>query len=190
MENVLDTTFGYIGSSLLILSMIPQLYRTFKTRSVKDFSPIFLGIQLFTAGTLLTYSILIKQIPLIYGNSGILTELILLSYMKWKWRNRSYEMKHNLVDMRNKFSPCEDNLNRIDMIEKLTKTKELLNTSEKDYDLEKLNNTKQNIRSRKPSIHSVSEVFETDSNKSEEENEIFQEILGYSHLIPLYESSI
>ena len=184
MSEVLDNVFGYIGSSLLILSMIPQLYRTYTTKSAKDISPIFLGIQLFTAGTLLTYSILIFQVPLIYGNSGILIELLMLCYMKWRWRNRTHETPHNLVEMHNRFEKYNQNLHKIiENREHRVRKRHLLH---ENIDLET------GKRSRSASISNVSSprISECESVKSEDENEVFNEILGATTNNTLYETSL
>ena len=184
MSEVLDNVFGYIGSSLLILSMIPQLYRTYTTKSAKDISPVFLGIQLFTAGTLLTYSILIFQVPLIYGNSGILVELLMLCYMKWRWRNRTHETRHNLVEMHNRFEKYNQNLHKIiENREKRARKRHLLH---ENIDLET------GKRSRNNSISNISSprISECESVKSEDENEIFDEILGATMNNSFYETSI
>lgn len=184
MSEVLDNVFGYIGSSLLILSMIPQLYRTYTTKSAKDISPVFLGIQLFTAGTLLTYSILIFQVPLIYGNSGILVELLMLCYMKWRWRNRTHETRHNLVEMHNRFEKYNQNLHKIiENREKRARKRHLLH---ENIDLET------GKRSRNNSISNISSprISECESIKSEDENEIFDEILGATMNNSFYETSI
>ena len=184
MSEVLDNVFGYIGSSLLILSMIPQLYRTYTTKSAKDISPVFLGIQLFTAGTLLTYSILIFQVPLIYGNSGILVELLMLCYMKWRWRNRTHETRHNLVEMHNRFEKYNQNLHKIiENREKRARKRHLLH---ENIDLET------GKRSRNNSISNISSprISECESIKSEDENEIFDEIIGATMNNSFYETSL
>lgn len=154
MLDILDKVFGYLGSSLLIVSMIPQLYKTYHSKSASDISALFLGIQLFTAGTLLTYSIIIYQIPMIYGNCGILLELIILSYMKWRWRNRVKDTPHNLIEMNTRFQGQSDNLHKI---------------------LERSNSF---IRKRIPLNEKLdieygrtSREIDTDSNKSEEEDQ-------------------
>ena len=86
----LDELFGYLGSSLLIISLMPQIYKSYSTKKLEDLSALTLGFQLSTASLLLTYSIIIKEIPMIYGNSGVLLELILLCFAKWKYRPRQY----------------------------------------------------------------------------------------------------
>lgn len=180
MSEILDNVFGYLGSSLLIISMIPQLYRTYSSKSAKDISPIFLGIQLFTAGTLLTYSILIYQIPMIYGNVGIIFELTLLSYMKWKWRNRVYETPHNLIEMNKKF-PDIQNLNKsFERKNSVIRNRKHLN---EQFDLENgvITNSSNNSSPR---------ISDNESIVSEEENEVFRDIMRTNEVIILQETSI
>lgn len=104
IHSTMDQIFGYLGSSLLIISMIPQLYKTYKTRCIEDISSLFLAIQVFTSSILLVYSVLIYSIPLIYGNTGILFELLFLCFAKWKFKNRSKHIEHNLEEAQHKFS--------------------------------------------------------------------------------------
>lgn len=188
MSEILDNVFGYIGSSLLIISMIPQLYRTYTTKSAKDISPIFLGIQLFTAGTLLTYSILIFQVPLIYGNSGILVELLMLCYMKWRWRNRIHETPHNLVDMHNRFEKYNQNLHKIiENREHRVRKRHLLH---ENIDLEIGKQSRSASISISNSNASSPRISDSESLKSEDENEVFNEILGATMKNYLYETSL
>jgi hypothetical protein len=51
----------------------------------------------------LIYSVLIYKIPLIYGNTGVLLELALLIFAKYKFKNRSKHIETNLEECRDKF---------------------------------------------------------------------------------------
>jgi len=82
----LDELFGYLGSSLLIISLIPQIYHSFSTQKLDDLSAWTLGIELTTSIMFLTYGIIIDEIPMIYGNGGVIIELLLLCFAKWKYR--------------------------------------------------------------------------------------------------------
>ena len=180
MSEIQDNIFGYLGSTLLIISIIPQLYRTYSTKSAKDISPIFLGIQLFTVGILLTYSILIKQIPLIYGNIGIVIELTLLSYMKWKWRNRVYETPHNLIEMNMKF-PETQNLNKsVERKNNFIRNRRRLNDNS---DLE-------HGESSHTSNVSSPRISDNESIVSDEENEIYKSVIEETIRNTLYETSL
>jgi MtN3 and saliva related transmembrane protein len=180
MSEIVDNVFGYLGSSLLIISMIPQLYRTYSTKSAKDISPTSLGMQLFTSGIILTYSILIKQIPLICGNVCIILELLLLSYMKWKWRNRVYEMSPNLVEM-NRIFPDTQNLNKLlRRKDSVIRNRKRLNDP---FDLE-------NGELTNSSTSSSPIISDNESLLSDGENETFKNIIKATDTIILQETSL
>lgn len=90
----LDEMFGYLGSSLLIISLIPQIYQSFSTQKLDDLSSWTLGIELTTSVMFLTYGIIIDEIPMIYGNGIVIIELIILCFAKWKYRPRSNEFDY------------------------------------------------------------------------------------------------
>ena len=54
---------GYIGSVLLILSLSPQLIKTYKTKNANDISFRFIAMQIITCLVLLTYTSLNLYIP-------------------------------------------------------------------------------------------------------------------------------
>ena len=72
---------GLFGASLTTISLLPQLIKTFKTRSTKDISTsmlAFLGAAFFVW---LIYGVLIRDIPLIIANSFALAQdIIILSF--------------------------------------------------------------------------------------------------------------
>jgi len=75
--------FGYMGSILLPITLLPQLYLTYKTKKVNDISYLFICLQIITCICFLTYGILLEEIPLIIANSVVLVQLlILLSFKK------------------------------------------------------------------------------------------------------------
>lgn len=103
LHPIADELFGYGGSTLLILSLMPQIYKTYSTKCIEDISALYLCIQFITCITLLIYSVLIYKIPLIYGNGGVLLELGLLIFAKYKFKNRSKHIETNLEECRDKF---------------------------------------------------------------------------------------
>lgn len=73
---------GYIGSVLLILSLSPQLIKTYKTKNANDISFIFITMQIITSLFLLTYTSLNLYIPLMIANGAILLEFIFFLILK------------------------------------------------------------------------------------------------------------
>lgn len=106
----LDDVFGYLGSSMLIISLMPQIYKAYSTKSLQDFSSLTLGFQVSTAGVLLTYGIIIEEIPMIYGNGGVLIELLLLCFAKWKFRNNNNRRNSNSYHYRSDSSNMENGI--------------------------------------------------------------------------------
>lgn len=87
---------GYIGAFLLIITSLPQIYKTFKSKKTDDISIYFILLQLVTCIFFLTYGILIVSNPIILSNSILLFELFILLYAKIKF---SYcNNIHNIID--------------------------------------------------------------------------------------------
>jgi len=76
--------FGYIGSFLLIISLLPQVIKTYKIKNVKALSIPFILLQILTCCFMLTYTSLNKDYPLIIANICLLiqfTFLLILIYL-------------------------------------------------------------------------------------------------------------
>lgn len=84
---------GYIGSVLLCMSFVPQVYKVFKTKNVESLSSGFIILQIITCLFLTTYGmgfILVNDIngvPIIIANGWILGCSILLGVAKLKYKN-------------------------------------------------------------------------------------------------------
>jgi MtN3 and saliva related transmembrane protein len=68
MSETTIQVFGYLGAMTLIITFIPQLYLTYKTKKVENLSLIFLCLQELTCILFLIYGIMLKEIPLIVAN--------------------------------------------------------------------------------------------------------------------------
>ncbi len=84
---MLEEIFGYSAACLLVISILPQIYHTYKTKKVEDLSYIFLCLQLITCTLWIIYGILLKEIPLIGANLCVLTQLIILTFFKKIYSN-------------------------------------------------------------------------------------------------------
>ena len=82
----LSQFFGYIGASTLIITLIPQLFLTFKTKKVDNLSIGFLFLQNLTCVLFLIYGILLKEIPLIIANSIVGIQSLILLGLKVKYK--------------------------------------------------------------------------------------------------------
>lgn len=76
------TMLGLVAASLTTVAFIPQVHKTWKTKSAKDLS---LGMYLiFTSGVILwlVYGILKSDIPIIAANVVTLSLTLILLYFK------------------------------------------------------------------------------------------------------------
>ena len=104
--------------------------------------------------------------------------------MKWKWRYRIHETPHNLVEMHHRFEKYNQNLHKI------IENRE--NRVRKRHMLHKTIDLETGKRSRYASISNASSprISDTDSIKSEDENEVFNEIMGATMDNSLFETSL
>lgn len=88
---MIEDTFGYIGSVFLVITLIPQLVKTYRTKSAEDISRGFVFFALLTTVIYLIYGILIDQNPIIVANSLLLVQNFILLYFKYIYRNSKQE---------------------------------------------------------------------------------------------------
>ena len=86
-ENLTASIFGYTGSVLLVTSLIPQVYHTYKTKFTDDLSFLFIVMQILTGVCFLAYGILLEELPLIIANVGVQIQIILLLIAKIMYTN-------------------------------------------------------------------------------------------------------
>ncbi|MCX5700848.1 MAG: SemiSWEET transporter [Candidatus Omnitrophica bacterium] len=81
------TLIGALAATLTMFSFIPQIVKSYKTRSVKDVSPLTL-FQL-ALGVLLwiIYGIYIKDLVIIVANIITFISLAILIYMYFSFKN-------------------------------------------------------------------------------------------------------
>jgi MtN3 and saliva related transmembrane protein len=82
----LSQIFGFIGAFTLTITLIPQLFLTFKTKKVDNLSIGFLFLQNLTCILFLIYGILLKEIPLITANSIVGIQSLILIGLKIKYK--------------------------------------------------------------------------------------------------------
>ena len=88
------TTIGYIGAVLLDITLLPQLYKTFKSKQTRDISIYFMFLQIVTCIFFLIYGILLNEIPIMMANSILMLELLVLLYAKIRY---SYFITENSI---------------------------------------------------------------------------------------------
>ena len=74
--------FGFLGAFFLTVTLIPQLYHSYREKKMDDISKGFLGIQVLTCTCFLIYGILLHEIPLILANIIVLCQTFILIFFK------------------------------------------------------------------------------------------------------------
>ncbi len=66
---MIEDIIGYLGGIFIMVSFIPQVVKSYKTRSVKDLSIWMIIATLIGTGFWLAYGVLISAKPIIIMNS-------------------------------------------------------------------------------------------------------------------------
>ena len=95
MNDDIFWAFGYSGSTLACIMMLPQLYLTYNTQSTKDLSIYTIVLNLCTQCFFFPYSIHFKIYPLVTVNTFLSLCDILLLIMYFKIRRKEYNENKN-----------------------------------------------------------------------------------------------
>ena len=77
---------GIVGSLILCVSAIPQIVKTYRTKSSGDLSIIYLATLMFGLILLMVYSIYVKDFVFIFGNTLAIssTGVMILFWFKYR----------------------------------------------------------------------------------------------------------
>ena len=84
---------GYLGSIMLGILLIPQVWTTYKTKKVEGISSLFLYFELVTVTLWIIYGIgfiiedNIDGLPIIIANTALLINVLILLIMKYIYTN-------------------------------------------------------------------------------------------------------
>ena len=83
---------GYLGAIFLTITLLPQLYYTYKLKNADNISIYFLLLQIKTCSLFLTYGILLGELPLILANTLVLLQSFILFFLKihYSRKNKNY----------------------------------------------------------------------------------------------------
>jgi len=74
---------GYSAAVCLVITLLPQVHLTWKTKRADDISYGFLCLQLLTCFLFLSYGILLEELPLIIANSIVILQSFMLFSFKY-----------------------------------------------------------------------------------------------------------
>lgn len=91
MNDQIYTIFGYAASANACIMMIPQVYVTFKSKSINDLSITYIAMNLFTQMLFFPYSIHFKLYPLITVNSflSLYDICIIIMYFRIEYKKKT-----------------------------------------------------------------------------------------------------
>ncbi len=82
MNELVKNITGYIGAGLLSITLIPQIYQTFKSKKTRDLSLLFLIFQMTTCSFFFIYGLILNEIPIIFSNIIVFCQLVSLILAK------------------------------------------------------------------------------------------------------------
>jgi len=82
---MIEDIVGFIGGTFILISMIPQAIKSYRTKSVKDISLWTIIFVIVGSIIWLAYGIMIKALPIIIINSIFLVIISSIFIMKLKY---------------------------------------------------------------------------------------------------------
>ena len=97
--NIFFVVIGYLGSFMLSILLIPQIYTTYKTKNVEGLSSYFLIFEVITTILWIIYGIgfllegSLDGLPIIIANSCMLVSVIILLILKNAFKDNNTTIK-------------------------------------------------------------------------------------------------
>jgi MtN3 and saliva related transmembrane protein len=79
------TLLGLCAAALVVISFVPQAYKTYKTKSAKDFSWAYLAILLASQIMWAAYGLLISNLPITISNVCTTLLISVIIAVKYKY---------------------------------------------------------------------------------------------------------
>ncbi len=86
-------TLGTTGSIVVCVSAIPQILKTYRTKSADDLSILYLGILMFGMTLLQLYSVYVKDFVFIFGNTLSVSSTGILIVLCFKYKNHKLKRR-------------------------------------------------------------------------------------------------
>ena len=84
---------GIIGSLIVCASVIPQVIRTYRTKSARDLSITYLCFLMTGLIFLMVYSLYVKDLVFIFGNALSMVSIGILMILWTRYHYRRYRVK-------------------------------------------------------------------------------------------------
>lgn len=77
---------GMAAGSISAITFVPQVIKTWKTKSAEDISLLMFTFATISVIMWLAYGIILRDIPIIYTNSLVLVCSLVMLYFKFRFR--------------------------------------------------------------------------------------------------------
>ena len=77
--------FGVLATACTAPSLLPQIWKTWHTRSARDLSALWLAMSLMGTFSWTLYGLLLPAIEVMWANGLIFLMLVCLQIMKWRF---------------------------------------------------------------------------------------------------------
>lgn len=78
---------GMTAGSISAITFLPQVIKTWKTKSAADISLLMFAFATISVIMWLVYGIILKNIPIIFTNSMVLIFSLIMLYFKFRFRS-------------------------------------------------------------------------------------------------------
>ena len=86
--NFTPERIGLLGGTLSCITFVPQIFKTWKSKSVKDISVSSFLIVVSSTIVWIFYGILINSISVLLTNIVVFFTAIIMLWMKWKFSEK------------------------------------------------------------------------------------------------------
>jgi MtN3 and saliva related transmembrane protein len=88
-SNSIHLIIGIAAGVLTAISMLPQVFKTIKTKKAEHVSPLMLIILICGVSLWVVYGILKNDLPIIFTNGfSVLVNMCML-FLRWKYREKN-----------------------------------------------------------------------------------------------------
>ena len=84
---------GMAAGSISAITFLPQVIKTWKTKSAGDISLLMFAFATISVLMWLAYGIILGDIPIIYTNSLVLICSVIMLYFKFRFRKKASDME-------------------------------------------------------------------------------------------------
>jgi MtN3 and saliva related transmembrane protein len=83
---------GMTAGSITAITFLPQVIKTWKTKSAGDISMLMFTFATISVIMWLIYGIILKALPIIYTNSLVLINSLIMLYFKFRFKKKSEDV--------------------------------------------------------------------------------------------------